>query len=216
MRHGTDVANAAYDFNSSVRRKMIQIYSISRAPNRRETVAQCRSPQTYSYSENTGTIGGTETILNALREIINNPDGVDAINMSIVFRNPYCELIKGNLIPGPCDRTDNRIPTGQAEVTELREMGIPFVVGLDNRDLEVGEVTWPACLDGVVKVGGQSGRIGVGAMDIDLYAKNSVRTNNPNDGNSLAAPRIATALAMLREAVPKSLVEERVQPSGRR
>jgi len=140
----------------------------------------------------------------ALREIIANPDGVDAINMSIVFRSPFCERAKGNLIPEPCE-----LDTGQDEVNKLIDLGIPFVVGLENKDIGDAEKTWPACLGGVIKVGNRGvarDSIGVGSMGVDFFA---LDTTTGETGNSFAAPRIATAFAMLKEAVPQSTIEQR-------
>ena len=207
--HGTNVATAAYRFNNNVRRKMMQIYSI--APNSTRTPAlSCNVRAGSSMSQSSPSIGGAVPILLALREIIRNPDGVDAINMSIVFRSAFCERAQGNFTPSLCeDGLNGEAPAGQDEVDALRALGIPFVVGLENKDIGGTEVTWPACLDGVIKVGNRDvarNSIGVGAMDIDFYA---LDTTTGERGNSFAAPRIATAFAMLKEAVPNSTIEQR-------
>ena len=207
--HGTHVANAADEFDSSVRKKMMQVYHIDGI----RTNSSCLSSATYTISPNTAVTGGAEKILAALREITNRPDGVDAINMSIVFRQP-CNLRQdGDLVPALCKQS-----IGQDEVNDLHMLGIPLVVGLHNIDIEPNEKTWPACLSGVIKVGAQNdnnnlvnGGIGIGANDIDFYAKNTVSANGGAAGNSMAAPRIAAAYALLKTAVPNSTVEQRTE-----
>lgn len=202
--HGTNVATAAHRFNNSVRRKMIQIYSV--APNSTRTSAlSCNVTAGSTINQNTPSIGGTTPVLLALREIIENPDGIDAVNMSIVFRSAFCERAKGNFIPEACENS-----IGQDEVDDLYALGIPFVVGLENKDIGGQEVTWPACLNGVIKVGNRDvtrDSIGVGAMGVDFFALDT--TTGGETGNSFAAPRIATAFAMLKEAVPRSTIEQR-------
>jgi len=204
--HGTNVATAAHRFNSGVRRKMIQVFSI--APNSTRTPAlSCSVQAGSSMHQSSKSIGGTAPILRALREVIENPDGVDAINMSIVFRSAFCERARGNFIPEPCKPDSDN--TGQEEVDALKALGISFVVGLENKDIGGQEVTWPACLDGVIKVGNNGvarDSIGVGAMGVDFFAQDT--TTGGERGNSFAAPRIATAFAMLKEAVPRSTVEQ--------
>lgn len=213
LKHGTAVANAAYEFNSNVRRKMFQIFYISNRNNSRNTVAACSQPATNTMTQNSAVIGGPDTILSALQRIRDNPDGVDAVNLSVVFRRTFCDRLAGNINLNVCDNS-----VGQDEIYDLEQLGIPVVVGLGNEDIGPNEKTWPACLDGVIKVGSendnnnvQNGGIGIGAMDVDFYAKNTISVNNSAPGNSLAAPRIATAYAMIKEAVPNSTIDQRTE-----
>ncbi len=208
LKHGTHVANAAHEFNPNVQMKMIQVYNIG---DRKEFLNDCSATPSRTITRNTGVIGGSQKILDALKDIANSPDGVDAVNLSIVFRQGYCQRQQGNVVPQLCSQK-----IGQTEVDNLAKIGIPLIVGLENKNIGKNEVTWPACLDGVIKVGAENdndnvgGEIGVGGMAIDFFAKNTVRANNPIPGNSLAAPRIATAFAMLKDAVPSSTIGDRI------
>ncbi len=210
LRHGTHVANAAHEFNSTMTNTMVQVYSITNVPLPRTTAAQCSAPFRTNMTQNTGTIiDGSETVVRAFESVLDNPDGIDAINMSIVFRAGFCIRNAGTTAPRSC-----RENIGQNVVYELLEKGIPIVVGLENKDIGANEETWPACLDGVIKVGnGPATRnsIGVGKMKIDSFAKDTYEANGGGRGNSFAAPRIAASLAMLKTAVPSSTVEQRVK-----
>ena len=211
LRHGTHVANAAYEFDSNVKRKMIQVYRID---DKQANPQDCSLSPARTINPSSAVIGGVSKIIDALEEVAQNPDGVDAVNMSIAFRSSYCQRQQQKFIPDSCVFRD-----GQDEVTRLARLGIPFVVGLLNEDIDAREETWPACLDGVITVGSendnsnvQNGGIGVGGdMFIDFYAKNTVSANGGAYGNSMAAPRIATAFALLKTAVPNSTIGERIE-----
>ncbi len=211
LKHGTHVANAAYEFDNSVKRKMVQVFRID---DRKVDPKNCDINAPRTINPSSATIGHVGKVVEALQEIAQDPDGVDAINMSIAFRSSYCQRQQNEFIPDACTFKD-----GQDEVNELSRLGIPFVVGLLNEDIDSREETWPACLDGVITVGSendnenlQNGGIGVGGdMSIDFFAKNTVTDNGGAAGNSMAAPRIATAFALLKTAVPQSTIGERIE-----
>ena len=215
LRHGSDVATAAYDFDSSVRRKMVQLARIQSVPR---DIENC-STNLSAINPNTTSFGGTKRVTQALRDIIEDPDGVDAINLSFQFRSSYCQRQQNVLVPESCQGPRLNRP-GQREIDQLNRMGIAVVTGLHNIDIGANEETWPACLDGVIKVGAENdnrglhyngipGGIGVGANGIDFYAKNTNRDGEA--GNSMAAPKIATAYALLKTAVPNSTVDQRTE-----
>jgi len=212
LTHGSHVSNAATEFDNSVRKKMVQIFHIGRVPANPQDCTPTFTPE-GRITPNTGVIGGTRKIIEAMNDIIENPEGVDAINMSLGFRSSFCQRRSGNFVPPICDPVS---PVGQNQVNTLKRLGIAVVAGLENVDIGAQEVTWPACLDGVIKVGSENdnnnvanGGIGIGANGIDFYARN---TNVDGAvGNSMASPRIATAYALLAEAVPSSTVDQRTQ-----
>jgi len=102
-------------------------------------------------------------------------------------------------------------------VSLLRQRGIAVVVALSNSDIASDKESWPACLDGVIKVAGEgasnftgSRQVGVGGNGgIDFFAKDS--TNDRQVGNSFAAPRVAAAYAKLHELFPNSTVDQKTE-----
>lgn len=74
-----------------------------------------------------------------------------------------------------------------------------------------------ACLDNVIKVAGERAssstrtrQVGVGANGgIDFFAKDT--TNDSQEGNSFAAPRIASAYALLHKLFPASSVTQKTE-----
>jgi hypothetical protein len=149
-----------------------------------------------------------------MREIVDNPEGVDAVNISIAFRSPYCHRQSGYIESLSCfDQSAIDV------IDDLYDLGIPVITALFNEDIESGEKTFPACIDKVIKVGADNdninfpggGGIGIGANGIDFYANNSIPENGGSIGNSMAAPRVAAAYAILRDAVPGSTIQARTE-----
>ena len=95
----------------------------------------------------------------------------------------------------------------------MYDRGIPVIAGLANENIATNAKTWPNCLDKVINVGAEtpSWKVGIGANGIDYYAKDTIYFGrNREQGNSLAAPRIAGAFALLHEATPFATVQEKM------
>jgi hypothetical protein len=202
--HGNWVSNAAYDFDRTLGHRLWQVFGILRDGNTDNWVTR------FDPDRNPG-----ETIQFALDQI-----GILDTNPlfeSTVQRNLGAVVMSlgagaGNLSDLKCGAED-----GQASVSLLRQRGIAVVVALQNTDIPSNKESWPACLDGVVKVVGESAasytglrQAGVGASGgIDFFAKDT--TNDNQEGNSFAAPRIAAAYAKLHELFPNSTVDQKTE-----
>jgi len=202
--HGNWVSNAAYDFDRTLGHRLWQVFGILRDGNTDNWVTR------VTPDRNPG-----ETIQLALDQI-----GILDANPlfeSTVQRNLGAVVMSlgagaGNLSDLKCGAGD-----GQASVNLLIQRGIAVVVALQNTDIPSDKESWPACLDGVIKVAGErassytgSRQVGVGANgSIDFFAKDT--TNDGQEGNSFAAPRIAAAYAKLHELFPSSTVEQKTE-----
>jgi hypothetical protein len=204
--HGNWVSNAAYDFDRTLQHRLWQVFGIERDGNRFKY-------RTKAQPGNAGTPG--ETIQAALDQI-----GINATNPafpSSVQRNLGAVVMSlgagaGGLSDLKCGAGD-----GQDSVDELRDRGIAVVVALQNTDVPSDRQTWPACLQDVILVAGQQAnsfqgvrQVGVGAnRGIDFFAKDT--TNDSQQGNSFAAPRVAAAYAKLHQLFPRSSVGQKTE-----
>lgn len=211
LEHGTHVANAVNDFDPSIRKRMMQVWYMSEV---RTNPNDCASAGNYSFNQSTARTS-LNSVIAALREIVNNPQGVDAVNISLAFRSSYCQRQQNVFVSPSCNSVE-----AKDVISDLYNLGIPVVTGMYNYDIGSSEKTFPACMEHVIKVGADNdnfnypignGGIGIGANGIDFYAKNSISVtgNGTAIGNSMAAPRVAAAYAMLKHAVPISTIELR-------
>lgn len=210
LRHGNYVSNAAWDFDKTLNHLPFTIFGINNETTPRSIVTSLRPiPDIPLPMEPSGTF-----IVDALDEIgtgtlFGEYSGVGAVNISVVIRGENNNLAANDL----CDDD-----FGQTEVDLLNFRGIAVVVALDNDDVPSDRFTWPACLDGVIKVGStvahqaqnQAGhQIGIGMNGIDFFAQDT--TTGGERGNSFAAPRVAAAYALLHRAFPLSSVEQKTE-----
>lgn len=202
LRHGVDVSNAGWEFSNDrqIPHHMIQIFG---AGDTDLILKDDQPAQTTRDGAN---------LIRALRYLaVDDYEGLQAVNISFVIAGGT----KGNYVT-PSRLCDQQVNPGQVEVDAIMARGIPVVVGLLNED--IGSIkTWPACLDGVIKIGGVNsgspgGAVGLGIGDngIDFFAKDTVRSNRSHAGSSLAAPRVAKALAMIAKRYPESRLEDRL------
>jgi len=134
----------------------------------------------------------------AFSDFLGGTEELSAVSISVVLRD------NEDQDPVLCQQK-----IGQGAVDRLHRNGIPVVVALLNEDLIPGEITWPQCLNHVIKVGSNnvsSNGIGVGSNGINFFAKGTI---DGQSGNSLAAPRVAAAYGILHGRYPFSTVEEK-------
>lgn len=212
--HGNKVSNAAWDFdkpmaaNDKLIHRPWQIFGINLQSGSPRWVA--RHTNSEFPNENEQLNKHAIDVLNYIAIISGEPTEVGselkelgAVNMSFGSGGTSSSTETIAL----CDNG-----VGQDAVNALYDRGIAVVVGLLNEDIPADVVTWPACLDKVIKVGSPtafnaSGRgIGVGANGLDFFAKD---TANGDVGNSFAAPRVAAAYARLHKLFPFSSVSEK-------
>jgi len=209
--HGSGTSNAAWDMSSDVRQTIYQVFGIGVSVRRTRTVARDGDDLEVVLDSNTAgqNLGA---ILEALNDIANNPGTISVVNLSFQSTVALPELQPNNIVPSSCSDS-----LGQLAINALNARNIAVTTGLLNRDVRNGEVTWPSCLDGVIKVGAESfndvftnGGLGIGANGIDFYGVDTVPEQPTLLGSSFAAPRIAAALAELAAHRPSSTIQQRV------
>ena len=144
LEHGTHVANAVDDFNPNIRKRMMQVFHMSEV---RTNPNDCGAPANYSFNQSTATTS-LNSIIAAMREIVNNPQGVDAVNISIAFRASFCQRQQNEFESASCSSAEAKDVIGK-----LYDLGIPVVTGMYNYDIDSRELTFPACIAKVIKVG---------------------------------------------------------------
>ena len=204
LNHGNYVSNAAYDFDRTLLHMPFQIFGLDRQDptNQYKYTTFYSAIEFPSERERPG-----KHIVDALDELAfgggANDDDLGAVSISVVLAGDAAEDL--------CINKD-----GNDQVYRLYQRGIAVVVGLRNEDIPTTELTWPACLDHVIKVGSESAHqsinlngIGIGAMGLDFFAKDT--TTGGEQGNSFAAPRIAAAYALLHREYNFSSVDQKTQ-----
>lgn len=186
LTHGNSVSSAIFDFSSDINHTHIQVF--------------------YGKIESNGSLKATSAsgIIRPALAYLQNimaVENIKAVNAS--FQIP----VDTSLVDNICD--DKK---GQAEVNALYRSGVVVFTGLLNENTSAGALSWPACLDKVIKVGrvGTTTGIGVGGNGIDFFAKGTARVPSGSIGNSFAAPRVAAFYALLSEKFPFATVEEKL------
>lgn len=205
--HGNWVSNAAHDYDSTLQHRIWQVFGYGRFANGDQWITET--------DVDTDTVFPGETVVSALDEIgvFSDPlffteslqNGLGAVVMSLGAN-------AGGVSDIRCGAND-----GQGSVDLLRDLGIAVVVALPNVDIPSNRQSWPACLDGVIRVAGIGAnsstgtrQAGVGANGgIDFFARDT--TNDSQEGNSFAAPRVAAAYAKLRGLFPNSTVDQQTE-----
>lgn len=220
LKHGRAVSNALWDFDNTISQSLFQVYGFngnadvngdgygdhliftvngsSGYTNYEETIADPKRYKTKSGQN----IADALTVLS-----LNPPSDLYAVSISTVIGNSL-------VTPSIC-----RSGLGQAAVLRLKANGIAVVAGLKNTEIVTGAATWPNCLRFVINVGntntvGNPNEIGLGGNNIDFYMDSLTSIPGesiPDQGNSLVAPKIAGAFALLGKEFPNSSLEQRYQ-----
>ena len=212
LRHGNYVSNAAWDFTTSLTHIPFTVFGITRINNQQSVVASLRGDAADELGVPEEPIGTfirdalTEVSLGGL--IPGEFEDVGAVNLSVIIRSASGSTSAEDLCANGF---------GQNAINRLARKGIVLVNGLDNNDLPSDRITWPACLDGVIKVGSTvafqnqnrpDNQIGIGANGLDFFAEDDI--NNVR-GNSFAAPRVAAAYSLLHRAFRLSTVAQKTE-----
>ncbi len=216
LSHGSDVANVIKNTATSARIDSINAstYSLYDGGGNIKDVCQ-REDDKHSYYDALTCYTFKDTdIQDALLRINNTSSGVAAVNLSI----------------GGSNTADCSKKLFYKEIQALVDKGIVVVAATGNGSNESNSlpITWPACLSNVIAVaathydggtkkykvaeysntqsGGIYGQLGFFAEGI------TTKYNNPEytQGTSFAAPRVAAAFAILKQANPSATVSEMV------
>ena len=209
LTHGTNVAQQVGLFAPSANILPITVGNINRSRNcgisrkSSQRYNQASSDFYINYFDHFNQSGGCtdgiedDQILDALKYVIRNPNGVIAVNISIGFGS-------GNLCSSQ---------KGRNEVASLNSRGIAVIAAVGNTN--GNNVEWPACLDNVIAVAQADGS-GVVNSSIrdnkqDFFLSGSMRdyqTFNDIRGTSFAAPRLAGIYASLKSINPRASIAD--------
>jgi len=202
LRHGNDVSNALWDFDRDIFHVPFTVFGYRAFTEDPAFDDSDPSFSTYGADEDPGT-----HVVDAMQRLANVEPNLDvnAVSISLILRS------QGDTPGG--DTVVNEICEngfGQTVVDDLLDKGVAVVAGLHNIDIDPLEVTWPQCLDGVIKVGGISagtGNLGLGIGDngIDYFAEDDT---DDQVGTSFATPRIAGAFALMKNQFPLASIED--------
>jgi len=143
----------------------------------------------------------------AFGSVAQNTDAVN-VSLALLQRNASGQLIE----PRRC-----AFKEGQAFINELDRRNVVVTAGLPNVDIPRSASSWPACLTGTINVGSSEAKsagrgIGIGRNTIQYFSDGTLKLPNPPNnaggGNSFAAPRVATAFAILRSEFPGATIAE--------
>lgn len=207
LNHGRDVSNALYDFDRNTRQNLVQVYGFNAnskpLPTKFSSVTD-RWNKTIIDTSRYNTNGG-RFIVAALENLAKTAGSdLGAVVIATVIGNEFDT-------PSLCNGF------GQQWVDLLTQKGVAVVAGLDNKDRLPNVRTWPNCLNGVINVGNTNTNftkdgIGIGGNGIDFYTTSKTAVSGGFQyGNSLSAPKIASAFAILHKRHPGSSVSQKYQ-----
>jgi hypothetical protein len=184
--HGSDVIKTIYDEVSGVK---IKHYNVMYSKG---------EEQFPDYTDYLDEIN----IKKALTNLNQNSNGLAAVTISLGIQTQASFF---------CNQQ-----YGFNEVELLRNKGIPVIAGSGN-DASSGsasQLRWPACLDNVISVGGEiNGYLllesnTIPSVDFLANAQSVGFRNNNVVGTSIAAPKVASAFAILKNQFPSATLAE--------